>query len=126
MGSGWGRPFSSVEAESTIIALLASFFLSLLGHDVLHKGRPSSLPKHYWAICNLHKAFLCFCHPVRTERAKGKGAMNALIALRVEHLRMALYAMGISTIRKFISMVLELSLSLTLTSHVSSLFQEGE
>jgi len=41
--------------------------------------------------------------------------MTALIALRAGHLRIALYAIGISTMRKFTSMVLELCLSLTLT-----------
>ena len=37
-----------------------------------------------------------------------------MIALGVGHLRMALYVIEIFTMRKFISMVLELSLSLSL------------
>jgi len=43
VGSGRDLPCSSAEAESTTIALVASFFPSLLGHEVSHKEGSSFL-----------------------------------------------------------------------------------
>jgi len=43
--------------------------------------------------------------------------MNVVIVLRVKRLRKALYGIGTSTMRKFMSMLLELSLPPTLTGN---------
>jgi len=41
--SGWDRPCSSAEAESTITASVASFFPSVLGQDASTEGGSSFL-----------------------------------------------------------------------------------